>query len=200
MPFEITEESVRIRESVVPFDDFGNLVERHLRRYRGTLTLERQATELMAANIPAEGLEQFIREVCRWGGYAGIGARVINDNRLNSIRGHFLAAVGCLAAAIPRSDEALIEINLITGLGTPSFASKHLRFLRPDICPILDGINRRSLQYAFNPQGYRQLSEDCLCIAARLLDRQIVNPMNREDGRWFAADVEMATFAYLNRF
>ncbi len=197
MPFKITEEGVKIRESVVPFGTFGNLVERHLLTYRGTATLERQAAELMAAAFPEVDLEQFIRKVCRWGGYAGIGARVIKDNQLHSIRAHFLAAIGHLVAAPPRLADALHEINLIRGLGTPSFASKHMRFLRPDICPILDDINRQALQYAFTPEGYAELSGDCLYIAAKLLDRRIANPMNRANGRWFAADVEMATFAHL---
>jgi hypothetical protein len=92
---------------------------------------------------------------------------------------------------------ALHEINRIKHLGRSSFASKHLRFLRPDVCPILDSIISGMLNYEFNARGYGQLSKDCLRVAKVLQAVGIPNPMHRDQGSWYAADVEMALFAYL---
>lgn len=72
-------------------------------------------------------------------------------------------------------------------------------FLRPDVCPILDTTISQSLGYVLDEHGYKQLSDDCLRIADALQQCEVNNPMGRESERWFAADVEMALFAYLSK-
>ena len=93
---------------------------------------------------------------------------MLNRNSAVSLQTHFREAVKELEMESPNVADALREINHIHQLGSPSFASKHLRFLRPDLCPILDSIISGRLHYRANPQGYAQLSRDCLEIAALL--------------------------------
>jgi hypothetical protein len=150
-------------------------------------------------DFPEQQLKHFVRRVCTWGGYAGIGVRVLNQNPFTKIRAHFRNAVTYLKVDTPDVENALREINHIRGLGTPSFASKHLRFLKPEVCPVLDRIVSSRLRYSFSPSGYNQLSEDCVKIARALLANQVYNPMIRHNGGWFAADVEMALFAYIKK-
>lgn len=74
-----------------------------------------------------QGLQAFIRVVCHWGGYAGIGGRVIKSNGPRKRE-----------KAFRRAHKQLIEGNAVeartlrelSGLGV-SFASKHLKLLAP---------------------------------------------------------------------
>jgi len=78
-----------------------------------------------------------------------------------------------------------------------SFASKHLRLLRPDLCPVLDNILSEKLGYPLNTRGYRRFAKDCR-RAARVLERHgVSNPLGRDGGAWFAADVEMAFYVHV---
>jgi hypothetical protein len=179
------------------FKDFSDLVDRHLRRVPGTKELEKKGKLLRDANFPQEQLNQFIREVCSWGGYAGIAGRILNQNDLFFIQKVFTKTSNLLALVNPKVRMALFEINQIKGLGTPSFASKHLRFLCPNACPVFDSFIWENFGYVFGPSGYEEFSNDCLRIAKALEGHKIHNPMNRAKRRWFASDVEMALFAHL---
>jgi hypothetical protein len=183
---------------VVPFANFGWLVERHLLRYPDTPSLEAEGSRLISTDFAERQLGSFIQRVCTWGGYPGIAGRVLNQNSTAQIRRLFRSAMTRLEADPPDVGGALSEVNLIRNLGTPSFASKHLRFLRPDICPILDSIVSARLSYQFNRNGYGVLSEDCNNIAHLLQYNKFSNPRHRDDNKWYVADVEMAIFAYLN--
>jgi hypothetical protein len=104
-----------------------------------------------------------------------------------------------LESDAPDISSALQEVNRIRGLGTPSFASKHLRFLRPDLCPILDSIVSARLSYPFNRHGYQALASDCGMTAASLQYHQVENPRHRNGNKWHISDVEMAIVSYLNK-
>ena len=195
MPVQIAGDYVTAGTSLIPLATFPNLVEQHLHRCPTTRCLEQEAAVLKGADFPEGELERFIRSVCKWGNYAGIAGRIINQNPIETIRQHFRAAVHILEVSPLDAQGALQEINQIRQLGRPSFASKHLRFLRPDVCPVLDRILSGELNYQLNPKGYKLLAEDCIRIAEILESNQVANPMNRDNGRWFAADVEMALFA-----
>ncbi len=178
--------------------DFTYFIELHLKHWSGTRELEEQAYNLSAANFQNQQLINFIKDVCRWGNYPGIAGRVLNQNDISIIQKNFVSAWGKLKSNIPNVREAIIRINAIKNLGTPSFASKHLRFLRPQVCPVLDSIIWYGIgKYSFNPNGYEQFSRDCLEVADILQRKGIVNPLGREAGKWFAADIEMAIFEYL---
>jgi hypothetical protein len=163
-----------------------------------TRMLEGQAEHLSATNFASSHLSKFIGDVCRWGSYPGIAGRILRQNAIYDIRDKFITAWEILNSDSPNVGDALKIINQIKHLGTPSFASKHLRFLAPQICPVLDKIIWEGIgKYSFNPQGYKQFSEKCLDVANLLEKNGLRNPMEREGGKWFAADVEMAIFKYL---
>ena len=178
--------------------DFTGLVNDHLGRVRvpKTRELEHEASDLRDDGFPEEQLEKFIRNVCVWGNYLAIAYKVFKNNERSAIQKRFSNATNALSSDIPDVQGALREIKQIYGLGT-SFASKHLRFLRPDVCPVLDRTISKHLQYPLDEYGYKQFSDDCLRIAETLQQHGVSNPMGRESGKWFAADVEMALFQYL---
>ncbi|MBC8492150.1 MAG: hypothetical protein H8D43_00080 [Chloroflexi bacterium] len=181
--------------------DFTGLVNDHLGRVRvpKTRELEHEASDLRDDGFPEEQLEKFIRNVCVWGNYLAIAYKVFKNNERSAIQKRFSNATNALSSDIPDVQGALREINQIKGLGRPSFASKHLRFLRPDVCPVLDSIISKNLGYALDRHGYKQFSDDCLRIAETLEQHGVANPMDRESGKWFAADVEMALYTYLRK-
>jgi hypothetical protein len=175
----------------IPFAIFPQWHAYHLHTVANTQLLELAGANLLAAGFIFPQLAQFIRDVCRWGGYAGIAGRVLNQNAQQQIVACFGNTVPAFAGHRPAS-AALMALNNLRGLGTPSFASKHLRFLRPDICPVLDRLLSRSLGYQFAVAGYDQFSKDCCLVAQALNVARISLPTGIA---WGAADVEMAMFA-----
>ena len=197
MPVQVKANSVVFGKATIPLTKFTGLVEKHLCTVPETRDLEREGARLRAVDFSEPDLERFVRRVCKWGGYAGTAGRVINQNPSTKISEQFRGANSALEMNPPNVTGALREINRIKHLGRPSFASKHLRCLRPDVCPILDSIVSEKLNYAYNVRGYGQLSKDCLRVAEALQALGIPNPMHREQGSWYAADVEMSLFAHL---
>jgi hypothetical protein len=197
MTTKIADKAIIVEVALHP-SDFTKLVERHLDDIQGTKELEQEASQLSANGFAEKQLASFIWDVCRWGGYPGIAGRVLKQNALPEIRSRFINAVKALDSDNPDILGALNEINQIQQLGQLSFASKHLRFLRPEVCPVLDDrIISKKLGYTLDAQGYKQFSDECLRIAEALQQYRVSNPIGREGGKWFAADVEMALFAYL---
>ena len=148
-------------------------------------------------DFPADDTAAFVKAVCKWGGYPGIGGRVLKDNAITTICSTLREALSSLAIG-PSTAKALTQMNVLRGLGTPSFASKHLRFLRPDICPVLDSILCDALPYSFDPDGYSDFCDDCASLTKALASSGIPNP-NRKAGIWFAADVEAALYQRVER-
>lgn len=196
MAVKITNNTIIIGLVVQP-SDFTGLVKHHPVKLSEIRELEHKASDLRAAGFPEEQLASFIERVCRFGNFPGIAGRVLKRNDLSVIRSQFVSAANALNSDVPDVQGALREINKIRGLGKPSFASKHLRFLRPEVCPVLDRTISKHLQYPLDEYGYKQFSDDCLRIAETLQQHGVSNPMGRESGKWFAADVEMALFQYL---
>jgi hypothetical protein len=197
MPVQVKTSSVVFGKTSIPLTEFTGLVEKHLCTVPETRDLEREGARVRAVDFSEPDLERFVRRVCKWGGYAGTAGRVINQNPSTKISEQFRSANSALEMNPPNVTGALHEINRIKHLGRPSFASKHLRFLRPEVCPILDSIISGILNYELNARGYGQLSMDCLRVAEVLQAVGVPNPMHREQGSWYAADVEMALFAHL---
>ena len=198
MAVKITDNTIIIGLVLQP-SDFTRLVKHHPVKLSEIRELEHKASDLRAAGFPEEQLASFIERVCRFGNFPGIAGKVLKNNKLPEIQRRFRRATDALNSDIPDVQGALREINQIKGLGRPSFASKHLRFLRPDVCPVLDSIISKNLGYALDRHGYKQFSDDCLRIAETLEQHGVANPMDRESGKWFAADVEMALFTYLRK-
>lgn len=189
-------------ETRIPLANFSSLVNWHLdnvpeNNALKTLDLESQGKSLIATDFSNDELKHFICQVCHWGGYAGISGRVLKNNESETIRSQFLAAYADLKKGSQHVGDALSKLNHLSGLSTPSFASKHLRFLSPENCPVLDA-KVAKLGYNFTPRGYQTYADDCQRISGILEERGITNPIPQRNGEWFVGDVDMAIFAYLN--
>jgi hypothetical protein len=193
-----TSSSISFGQIDISLSEFAGLVERHLEAVSNTVQLEADASSL-AGNMDAALLDSFIRGVCRWGGYPGIAGRILKQNDVGYLQDRFALALAALNSVGPDADrarDALVALNGIKGLGTPSFASKHLRFLNPRICPVLDRVIHRNCGYTFGPNGYSAYAKDCAAVAATLDAAGIPDPFPGRSG-WFAADVDAAIFAHI---
>jgi hypothetical protein len=182
----------------IALDAFSELLRLHLERTRGTGDLEAQARRVASAGFPPADLEVFIRGVCTWGGYPGIAGRVLARNARDDIVTAFRQAYRELAADRSGHESAaaaLSEINRIKGLGAPSFASKHLRFLAPSQCPVLDSLIATTCGYPLTVSGYARYAEDCATIAGALEAEGVRNPLPGSPDVWRVADVDAAVFA-----
>lgn len=196
---QITPESIQGASSPLPPSAFPGLVQRHPQGIEKALSLEAAARRLMASAFTDQQLRAFIRDVCTWGNYPRTADRVLGGNPFPEIRRRFVNAITALTRARPDLKLALREIRRIRHLGL-SFASKHLRLLRPDLCPVLDSILSERLGYPLNVAGYRRFADHCLQAARWLDHHRVGNPVPRPDGRWFAADVEMALYVHVKMF
>lgn len=178
----------------VPLAEFPALLRKHLELNPRTQAIEDLGCELIRTDFAETLIPDFVKAVCGWGGYPGIGGRVLNDNPIDRLRSSFRSASKSLSAGDAAG--ALVNVNSIRGLGSPSFGSKHLRFLRPDLCPVLDSLLRQALPYSFDPDGYAQFSSDCLALGRALSDSKIPNPRERPAAAWYAADVEGALYVF----
>ena len=194
MPIRTVNNSVFAGAQAIPFADFPRWHAHHLQRVAGTQQLEHDGAALLAAGFPFPQLRTFIRAVCHWGGYAGIAGRILNRNTAQDITARFSGTTPAFACAQPAAS-ALVSLNHLSDLGTPSFASKHLRFIRPDICPVLDSLLSQSLGYRFTAAGYQSFSTDCCSAAVQLSAAGVALPTGNP---WRAADVEMSIFACLH--
>lgn len=175
---------------------FAGLVKRHPKGIETALALEAEAGRLISGSFSDQQLGEFIRHVCEWGGYPGTADRILMGNPLPEIRQRFSSAIAVLASDAPDVRFAVCEIRRVRHLGL-SFASKHLRLMRPDVCPVLDSILSEKLGYPLKVRGYERFADDCAQVATLLQRCGVDNPVGRENGRWFAADVEMALFVHV---
>jgi hypothetical protein len=177
--------------------NFPNRIQRHRKEYPDTAVLESVAAELARDGFPTASCLRFLRQVCRWGGYYGIAARVRNQNAPTQI-----AAAFKRAARLSNEGDVLAglaAINTLRGLGRPSFASKFVRFLAPQSAPILDAVVSQGTGFPLNALGYGQLIAACQTVAEQLQAAKISNPI-RQDGVWYLADIEAAFYADMEKF
>jgi len=192
---ELTGDAARFGITI-PLDDFASLALRHSKTDINTAGVEDEGRRLVRADFPENMCAEYVRSVSRWGGYSGVGGRVIKGNTPSAISEALRHANVALQTASPDLESALRVVNRLKGLGTPSFASKHLRFLAPRLCPVFDDYLRVLLPYSFGPRGYAAWAEDCSVLAAALTRRRAVNPWPGRDGDWYAADVEAAIYQW----
>ena len=181
----------------VPLGRFESLALVHFRQVPGTSAIETEARKLTADSFPEQAVADFVKHVCHWGGYSGVWGRVLRDNDGGTVRRALVEAARHLGEASPNLAAALASVNRVKGLGQVSFASKHLRFLRPDLCPVFDSYLQAALPYPFDPAGYASFAEDCRRLGQVLHAAGRTQPVARDDGQWFAADVEAAVLTFV---
>jgi hypothetical protein len=177
-------------------EHFPDRIQRHRLEFPDPEVLENAAAHLAQAEFPQTASLRFLRQVCRWGGYYGIAARVRQNNQPEAIRQAFIGAWQQLSDA--NVVGALGQVNTLHGLSRPSFASKFLRFLAPVQAPILDSIISKRTGFPLSAIGYGQLIQGCHHAAEQLAAAGIVNPV-RPDGVWFIADIEAAFYADMEK-
>jgi hypothetical protein len=199
MSLSIRTDSVLVGEQKIRARQFTGLVEVHLAKVPGTRSLEDEAVGLIRQDFAPLDLSHFIRGVFKWGGhYERAGRTLYSENHVNpELQPRFRAAAAFLGGPVADVCAALIELNHIKGLGEPSFASKHLRFLCPRFCPVLDSVVAAGVGYERSVVGYGQWSAESAAAARHLEHCAVRNPMGRPGGAWFAGDVDMAIFACL---
>jgi hypothetical protein len=192
---KIADQAIIVAASPVKPGAFTGLAERHPQLEK-TMELEVKARQLLMTDFSRQQLSDFIRAVCAWGGYPGTAERVLSQNNWPDIQRQFGSAIAALSLDPPNLQSALRAVQDLRHLGL-SFASKHLRLLRPDVCPVLDSTLSEKLGYPLDSRGYQRFSDDCQKVAAFLQQLGVRNPLGRDGGKWFPADVEMALFVYI---
>src|SRR5713226_6520946 len=192
------------QQVIIPHAEFPSLLNAHLNRNpgpKGTVALENRGHALRtSAPMKWADLEAFIKDACRWGDYAGISGRVLKSktNARAKIEGKVGDAILRLSATPPDLVGALKTMTEIKGLGV-SFASKHLRFLFPEYCPVLDSILSGRLFYELSVDGYRSFAAACKRMAAELNSAKIDTTFPGQSG-WRPSDVEAALYAWINEW
>jgi hypothetical protein len=177
----------------MPLADFPQLLTDFLNENPDTSAIEILAAQLVQSNFPAQSMNDFVTRVCEWGGTQGtrILSRILKQNSDTEIADALRNASSSLAQG--QFVDALTHVDKLRFLDV-SFASKHLRFLRPDICPVLDSVLHDALPYTLDASGYSDFAHDCALLANQLVANQIPNPRQRAGGAWFVADVEGAIY------
>lgn len=183
----------------LPNEEFPKLLENHLSNVKKTKEIELHEALLVKKNFNDwESTKEFIISVCGWGNYSGIYGRVLKNNNKNHIIDNFKKASKNITSAKSDLIEAIDNLCELHGLGV-SFASKHLRFLFPKICPVLDRLLADYLDYELSSEDYKKFSDFCLSVANELNSNNINNPF---PGRklWYCCDVEASLFSYFNNW
>jgi hypothetical protein len=175
--------------TVINLTEFPELLTRFQRNVPTTADIEQLAAQLVRRDFDDQGLQEFIRRVCKWGGYAGIAGRVIQHNRPKQLAAFFRDANQ--KAHEGKIIDALKTLQNVKHLGQVSFASKHLKFLSPDFAVVADSIISNRLGYAMTPEGYQAFLADCHTILQHIVTARLDYTGWGANG-WRVSDVEMA--------
>jgi len=185
------------RECSIPWDEFTDLFRAFIREEPRTIAIEEMGRAIRETQFAdQQEVDNFVKKVCRWGGYPPIAARVLQNNTPEQITTAFRNATARLTNQNPDVGCALEEIDTLDGLDV-SFASKHLRLLFPERCPVLDSIISNRMFYKKSLEEYRRFASHCAMIAATLTQEHIENPVGQRQGWWYTADVEASLYAFL---
>ena len=199
---------VGLNSRVLAYPNFPAKVSAHLLRCPTTPTVEALGSAFTASLIsgtatPAQ-VWGFIRAVCDWGGKTGNRVRGIIQANYNSAftQAQFTIAANALANVTSAStlttlrtglSHAISALTGIHGLST-SYASKMLRFLRPDLCGVFDSVIAGATGSPCDNGNFVEYSVRCLRIASDLTTAGVVNPRLAAT-HWRVGDVDQALFA-----
>ncbi|WP_439548835.1 hypothetical protein [Falsiroseomonas sp.] len=173
----------------IPSDDFPHWLRKHRESDPDTPMVEQLGVELIASDFAPDRVPEFVRRVCGWGNYAGVGGRVLRRNMPGQLAKAFREAHQLSVGPTP--EDALQPILSLKGLNV-SFGSKHLKFLNPERAVVLDSIISEKLGYPRDLLGYGDLLADCFALLEQL--RQDATPYPFPPGTWRVSDVEMAIY------
>src|SRR5580692_10335362 len=111
------------QRAIIPHADFPYLLSAHLNRNKGpkgTVALENRGYALRtSAAMKWADLEAFVKDVCRWGDYAGISGRVLKktNNSSTKVTDKVGGAILQLSSTPPDLVGALHKMTEIKGLG-----------------------------------------------------------------------------------
>ena len=187
-------------------NEYPGLLQTHLCINPTTAETEKEGQDLKRNNLEDwNQLQEFIKHVCKWGG--GQGHRLkgqilnINNNPPEILKQKFNDVISKLGSQPPNIREAIHVMRQVKYLGGISFASKHLRFLFPKLCPVLDKIlSEHLLNKPYDKlidEDYEQFSRYCTDIARRLEEKKIDNPFPGRNSIWYPCDVEAAIFTHV---
>ena len=202
------------------YRDFQCCHFQHLQHVRNTRTVEAMGRTLMgtpALIIPVVRI--FTEAVCVWGGRTGyrVLARIRREQDHIVLRSFQGARSALLRGNII---QAMSSIQNIKGLGQFSYSSKHLRMLAPDQCAVFDKLVENFVQphmpYANRWTMFLKYCAFCRNKAFELTNASVklgdyATPCNGSEAEveidtigsqstWTAADVDMAIFAWIQRW
>lgn len=186
---------------LIPYVDFPGLLTAHLSRNPKTPAIEATGAFLRdSPTIKLADLDAFIKDVCGWGNYSGIHARVMKENSSRQIEVAFADAIYKLKSTPLDIVGAMDSMLNLKELGV-SFSSKHLRFLFPEHCAVLDSILSERLLYDLSSSSYGEFCGACEKMATELNQARIPCPFpGAPNPVWRPSDVEAALFAWANNW
>ena len=202
----LSDDNVNFEGFEIKYADFPKLILAHLKKVQNTEVLE-IAGRRLRSSMEAAPLMNFISEVCKWGGYAGIAGRIKKYNSQDRIVTHFEQAVSRVNSGEGLA-AVMASINQLSGLGTPSFSSKHLRMLFPEQCGVLDALVHKTLKiYQFDSAGFEAYCTDLVLLGDKLNSLAISNPRQSETvserktgTTWWPGDCDMAIFSRIQNW
>jgi hypothetical protein len=187
------ESQLHITHFSIVITELPALLQRFIRSEPTTQDLETFAASVIAGGFTADDTADFVRRVCRWGGYAGVAGRVLKNTEIATLRASL--AVATTDAHAGKAGSALRQLMELKGLAL-SFASKHLKFLAPDRAVVLDSVVSSHLGYPLTYSGYADFLADCHTLRDMAQQLGVEYPGWGKDG-WRVSDIEMAIFEKL---
>src|SRR5271155_5616569 len=152
------------QQVTIPHADFPVLLAAFLRENPSTPAAERLGLALRESDpMKWDDLETFMKKVGEWAGKTGprvVLGQVLKGNTSeikDEIKDKVRDAIAQLKSDKPNPAAALRKMDEVKGLDI-SFASKHLRLLFPEYCPVLDSILSCRLGHALTADGYEEFA------------------------------------------
>ncbi|WP_342637100.1 hypothetical protein [Thioclava nitratireducens] len=188
MPILVHDGSLRLVKLDIQPQEIPALLQAHRTKWEPPQRLEARGEALIAADFPSDEAVQFAYDVIRWGKGHRFVDRFKTQNSPDSVS-------RALRQSVKLADrgnvaEGVEEIRKLSWI-SQSFASKIVRFLRPNAAVILDSVIRNALGYAETKDGYNAFLRDCEEMLAAVADDY---PQLR------VCDIEAAIFAKLQGY
>ena len=184
MPIQVQNNNIELSNNRnIPLDDLPALKQAHLSNVLGTVELENFARHNLFP-VTQDSVSRLCRHVFQWGGdrfeWANRGSEADGNKRAAAIQSAMSYLVGDNLVG------ACKALEVLHGFGV-SYASKHLRFIMPEKCAVLDSVIQ-TCNYGDDAVAFERYSQDCLKVTHALAVRGVL---------FRVADVDMAIYAFL---